>query len=41
MVPYIVKQPEIREIEKIVNHVIEKKEIVYIKEDVPIEIKVP
>jgi hypothetical protein len=40
-VPYIVKQPEYHEIEKQVNHIIEKKEIVNIKEEIVVEIKVP
>lgn len=39
--PYIIKQPEYHEIEKQVNHIVEKKEIVNIKEEIVVEIKVP
>lgn len=39
-VPQIIKQPEYREVEKIVNHIVEKNEVVNIVEQVPVEIKV-
>lgn len=39
--PYIVRQPEYHEVERTVNHIIEKREVVNLKEEIAVEIKVP
>jgi hypothetical protein len=40
-VPQVIRQPEYREVEKTVNHIIHQNEVVNIVEQVPVEIRVP